>query len=288
MRRSYLTAVRVAILAVCMAGLALMSDDTAGQEPKARPFADPEGAFKVGDTNKDGKLSREEFEKLLSGGPRFKENPEGRRLPVQPPRREQGRLPVPRRVQEAPRPAAQEDFPGKKNFPRKEDPKPTVTEKPTADQLAFFEKKIRPVLAGQCYQCHSEEAKKVKGNLLLDTRDGIRKGGDTGPAVVPGDPKKSLLAQGASSRRDELKMPPKKKLSDDVVADFEKWIAIGRRRPAGRQEGDGREGDRHREGPAVLGVPAAEEASPAGRPERRLAADATSTASCWPGWKRRG
>ena len=49
------------------------------------------------------------------------------------------------------------------------------------------------MLVAQCYQCHSEEAKKEKGNLLLDTRDGIRKGGDTGPAVVPGDPKRSLL-----------------------------------------------------------------------------------------------
>src|SRR4051794_11290488 len=109
---------------------------------------------------------------------------------------------------------------------KKDDPKPPAPEKPTADQLAFFEKKIRPVLVAQCYQCHSEESKKEKGNLLLDTRDGIPKGGDTGPAVVPGDPKRSLLLK-AIKQTGELKMPPKSKLSDEVVADFEKWVASG-------------------------------------------------------------
>src|SRR6516225_11072721 len=60
-------------------------------------------------------------------------------------------------------------------------------------QLDFFEKKIRPVLSEQCYECHSATAKKVKGGLLLDTADGVLKGGDSGPSVVPGKPEKSLL-----------------------------------------------------------------------------------------------
>src|SRR5215210_8645482 len=60
-------------------------------------------------------------------------------------------------------------------------------------QLDFFEKKIRPVLAEQCYECHSASAKKLKGGLLLDTREGVLKGGDSGPAIVPGKPAKSLL-----------------------------------------------------------------------------------------------
>ena len=60
--------------------------------------------------------------------------------------------------------------------------------KPTAPQLEFFEKKIRPVLVASCYKCHSSESEKVKGGLLLDTREGLLKGGDSGPSVVPGDP----------------------------------------------------------------------------------------------------
>src|SRR4051794_7524033 len=109
---------------------------------------------------------------------------------------------------------------------KKDDPKPPAPEKPTADQLAFFEKKIRPVLVSQCYACHSEEAKKEKGGLLVDTRAGLRKGGESGPALVPGSPTKSLLIK-AIKQAETLKMPPKSKLDDDVVADFEKWIASG-------------------------------------------------------------
>ena len=102
----------------------------------------------------------------------------------------------------------------------------------TADAkgAAFFESKIRPVLVKECYQCHSAEAarnKKLRGGLQLDTRDGIRKGGDGGPAVVPGDPKKSLLL--AAMRHDPAveKMPPNGKLADGVIADFTKWIESG-------------------------------------------------------------
>src|SRR2546426_7855003 len=59
----------------------------------------------------------------------------------------------------------------------------------------FFENKIRPVLADKCYKCHSAQAEKIKGNLLLDTREAMRRGGDSGPAVVPGDLKASLLIE---------------------------------------------------------------------------------------------
>jgi hypothetical protein len=104
------------------------------------------------------------------------------------------------------------------------------------DQIAFFEKNIRPVLVRECYSCHASTAKKIKGKLTLDTRDGIRKGGETGPAVVPGDPKKSLLLQAIQQTHEDLKMPPNKKLPAEVIAAFEKWIAMGapdpRERPA--------------------------------------------------------
>jgi hypothetical protein len=95
-----------------------------------------------------------------------------------------------------------------------------------AEDTAFFENKIRPVLVEHCYSCHSPEAKKIKGGLLLDTREGIRRGGDTGSAVVPGDVSQSLL-MAAIRHEDDLEMPPKKKLPAEVIADFEKWIAMG-------------------------------------------------------------
>src|SRR5262249_29928294 len=89
----------------------------------------------------------------------------------------------------------------------------------------FFEAKIRPVLVAHCFECHSAKAAKVRGGLLLDTRAGLREGGDKGPAVVPGDPDKSLLIQ--ALRHDGLKMPPKKKLPDNVVAAFVAWVKLG-------------------------------------------------------------
>jgi hypothetical protein len=99
-------------------------------------------------------------------------------------------------------------------------------DQPDPTGIEFFEKKIRPVLVQHCHECHAADAKKVRGGLLLDTRDGIRKGGDTGPAVVPGRIDKSLLIR-ALRYRDELKMPPKGKLPDAIIADFEKWVAMG-------------------------------------------------------------
>ena len=97
-------------------------------------------------------------------------------------------------------------------------------------QLDFFEKKIRPVLSEQCYECHSASSKKVKGGLLLDTAQGLLKGGDSGPAVVPGKPDKSLLLASIkhSDPDPDLAMPPKKDiLPDEVIANFTEWIKMG-------------------------------------------------------------
>jgi hypothetical protein len=94
------------------------------------------------------------------------------------------------------------------------------------DGLAFFESKIRPVLIDRCYSCHSAEAKKLKGGLYVDSREGLLKGGETGPSIVPGDPNKSLLIH-ALRYKDELRMPPKGKLAPEVVADFEAWVKRG-------------------------------------------------------------
>ena len=89
-----------------------------------------------------------------------------------------------------------------------------------------FESKIRPILVQHCYECHSAD-KKQKGNLLLDTKDATLKGGDTGPALVPGDPSKSLLLKAVKWEDKDLQMPPKTKLSDAQIADLEAWIKAG-------------------------------------------------------------
>jgi hypothetical protein len=99
---------------------------------------------------------------------------------------------------------------------------------PTAEQVAFFERKIRPVLVEHCLACHSQQAEangKLKGGLRLDSAAGWKIGGDSGPAIVPGKPGESELL--AALRYESYEMPPKGKLPDAVIADFEKWIADG-------------------------------------------------------------
>ena len=93
--------------------------------------------------------------------------------------------------------------------------------------IEFFESKIRPALVEHCYKCHSQKSKKVKGGLLLDTREASLRGGDTGAAVVPGNLAKSLLMTAITYDDDSLEMPPKVKLDDAVIADFRKWIEMG-------------------------------------------------------------
>jgi hypothetical protein len=92
--------------------------------------------------------------------------------------------------------------------------------------LEFFESKIRPVLVAECYECH--DAKKQKGDLRLDYRDGLLKGGEEGPAIVPGDAKKSILLQSMDHSHETLQMPKKRtKLDAQILADFAEWINRG-------------------------------------------------------------
>lgn len=97
---------------------------------------------------------------------------------------------------------------------------------PSPEGVEFFENKIRPVLAKNCYTCHSAEAKTRMGGLSLDTRDGIRTGGLRGHAVVPSDVEASLILD-ALRYDGELKMPPTGKLPDEVAQDFATWIEMG-------------------------------------------------------------
>ncbi len=95
-----------------------------------------------------------------------------------------------------------------------------------ADQLEFFENKIRPVLAQECYECHNSRDK-AKSGLILDYRDGLLKGGDLGPSLVQGKPDESILMEALRHEYD-LEMPKAGvKLDPPIVANFEKWIAMG-------------------------------------------------------------
>ncbi len=101
---------------------------------------------------------------------------------------------------------------------------------PAADlkpaDLEFFESKIRPVLVAECYECH--DAKKQKGDLRVDFRDGLLKGGENGASIIPGNAKKSLLIQSISHEHEDLHMPKKRpKLDAKIIADFAEWVNRG-------------------------------------------------------------
>ena len=97
------------------------------------------------------------------------------------------------------------------------------------EHLQFFEQKIRPVLVEHCYGCHSAQAKKVKGGLLLDTKVGWQEGGDSGePAILPGDTEKSLLLRAVRHDDPDLAMPPKKpRLPDPIISVLTAWVKMG-------------------------------------------------------------
>ena len=99
--------------------------------------------------------------------------------------------------------------------------------KPTVAQLEFFEKEVRPVLAGRCYKCHGAEAKRVRGGLRLDTREGLLKGGDSGAVAVAGDPDQSPFIRAVRYDDPELRMPPDRRLSRREVEALEEWVRMG-------------------------------------------------------------
>ena len=186
---------------------------------------DPERIFILGDADLDGRLSLDEYQDFLRAFPRMNR----------------------------PTVAAESMFRGidanhdnyislseyRKSFPpgpgasvKPNDPreKPAAVDSAVAitpDQEKFFEEKIRPVLTTQCGKCHSSAAQKLRGGLRLDSREGLRLGGESGRAITPGDPEQSLLIRAIRYQDDDLKMPPKKKLADSIVADFETWIRMG-------------------------------------------------------------
>jgi hypothetical protein len=111
----------------------------------------------------------------------------------------------------------------------------------TDEQAKFFRAKIEPLFAQECYKCHSPEAKEVKGEFLLHNRESLVKGGPSGKAIVPGNVADSLLI--SAIKHVDFEMPPKKRLPDAVVKDFERWIEMGAPDPRDGEAGSLAESD---------------------------------------------
>ena len=98
----------------------------------------------------------------------------------------------------------------------------------TKAQIDFFEAKVRPILSANCYKCHSQDAPKLKGGLSVEFREALLSGGEHGPAIIPGDPEKSLLIKAINYKDPDLQMPPNdKKLTDQQIADLTTWVKMG-------------------------------------------------------------
>ncbi len=133
----------------------------------------------------------------------------------------------------------------------------------------YFESSVRPVLAANCYDCHGDQR---MGGLRLDSREGLLKGGRSGPAIVPGDPDKSLMIQAVRQTRDTLKMPKGGRLKPSEVDALVEWVRAGAPWPASAlSAAAGKPADAAPAGAAGTPVPAAASASPAYviKPEQR-------------------
>ena len=103
------------------------------------------------------------------------------------------------------------------------------TDAPSSKELAFFESKIRPLLVTHCVDCHGEETQ--ESSLRVDTMSGMLGGGESGAAVIPKDPKHSLLLAAVRYDHQQLKMPPDGKMADAEVKLLEQWIEMGAPHP---------------------------------------------------------
>ena len=207
------------------------SEGTPTQDAETQRRLEP--AFKILDANADGKLTRTEFDSIKVGQKYFREHPEA----VEPAFArldadgngalsfDEYRKIVERRSKQG---EGQPAKPGTPQAPPATSQRAATT---SAEDIAFFEKHVRPLLVSKCYECHSAEAKEPKGGLTLDTREGLRRGGESGPAVVPGNVAASLLVA-ALRHEDGLEMPPKDKLTDQQIATVVRWIEMGARNRA--------------------------------------------------------
>lgn len=107
-----------------------------------------------------------------------------------------------------------------------DEPQTALATKPANDaNLIFFEKSIRPLLAAHCYECHSASSSKLKASLMLDSRQRMLKGGDSGTALVPSKPDESPIIEAVKYTSNE--MPPKGKLPDEDIENLIKWVNMG-------------------------------------------------------------
>ena len=165
---------------------------------------DPEAAFKIGDVNKDGKLSQDEFLKLVAKYGKLKDNPDlAKKVFEKLDTNSKGFLTPDqfKKFAELGGKKAKAEEPSKA-------PASAFNDKPTPEQVAFFEKKIRPVLVDKCFKCHSADSEKVKAELYLDSREGVRKGGESGAVIVAGNPDKSPLIKAIRFKDESTQMPP--------------------------------------------------------------------------------
>ena len=101
-------------------------------------------------------------------------------------------------------------------------------EKPSAEQIQFFESKVRPIFVDHCYECHSATADEVEAELLLDSKWGWMTGGESGPAIIPGNLEDSLVIDAVRYEENKVTaMPPRSKLSDQEIEILEKWVQMG-------------------------------------------------------------
>lgn len=102
-----------------------------------------------------------------------------------------------------------------------------VAEKGNERDAEFFIQRIQPIFKKHCYECHSAAADEIKGDLRLDTIEGVEKGGNNGPLVRPGDLENSFLLRVIRYQEDDYQMPPRGKLPDKIIEGFETWVKAG-------------------------------------------------------------
>ncbi|MED5449027.1 MAG: DUF1549 domain-containing protein, partial [Planctomycetota bacterium] len=110
----------------------------------------------------------------------------------------------------------------------------TAAPGPSAKDLEFFEKRVRPLLIRRCHKCHSDKSKPIAGGLKLDRSAAIRQGGDSGAAIAPGRPNASLLIEAVRYTNADLQMPPKSKLPASEIAILVEWVRRGAALPKDR------------------------------------------------------
>jgi hypothetical protein len=216
------------LFAACLLGCGVSLWAIPGASQEAPPNrTDPAAAIKALDTNGDKKLSKDEFLKLTERNAKLKGNAElAARLFTRLDTNGDGSLTLEEYAQLGKAPGGKPPMPEQAALPAGKVAKEFV-KTPTSEQVKFFEAKIRPVLVDRCYSCHSAKAAELKGGLALDTRDGLRVGGDKGRSIVPGSPDKSLLIRAVRHTDEDYKMPPQEKLPAAVIADLEQWVAMG-------------------------------------------------------------